>query len=194
MMQNLPIHFLPSVQWFAKSAGLQDYGLDTQSRFQRQTPLNHCLILTANGIFKIIVPICNTGRKAAHLPINEVRISYSVPWQSLVIKTIRSAYGSSSFFIFYKDEFEALIQTKHIYLWQFNLTLIEWMNLQFGLHPNVQIGSGNGKPEDLKEYLDEYRQVFGHKMQFVSGLSAIDLLFNLGPDAGEFLRRGSFKG
>lgn len=188
-MQSLPIHFLPSVLWYAHASKLEEFCLNIHTKFQRQTPLNHCHILTANGSFKLIVPISSTGRKAAHLPIHEVQISYTDHWQALLIKTIRSAYGSSSFFLYYKDEFEDLVQNKPAYLWQYNLELINWLNSQFGFSPKIQISQSFMDNDEIPLIkMEEYRQVFGHKMDFVPGLSAIDLLFNLGPDAGEYLR------
>ena len=38
-----------------------------------------------------------------------------------------------------------------------------------------------------KEFFPEYPQIFSDRQGFLHDLSIIDLLFNLGPDAGEYL-------
>ena len=68
--------------WAAASQGY----LEAWEHYSRQTYRNRYLILGANSIIPLTVPVRRaTGNDA---PIREVEIDYSTPWQRLHFKTL----------------------------------------------------------------------------------------------------------
>ena len=194
--------------------------MEACEHYSKQTWRNRCAILTASGKENLLIPIVHgtggegspsdgrpTDRNLSHIPIREVRIDYSVDWVRAHEQAIATAYGSSAYFEYYKDELFALLESGEGGLYAFNRRLIDWLLGKLHLPasmadsrefvrptPTALASVDACGPLDLRERLHPkkaplyhcgrpYYQVFSAQFGFVEGLSVLDLLFNEGPDS-----------
>ncbi len=91
--------------------------------FIKQTYRNRCVILGANGPISLIVPVVKgRGKK---ILMKDLKISYDVDWQRNHWRTIFSAYNSSPFFDYFKDDIFPFFEKKEKFLLDFNLKIHE---------------------------------------------------------------------
>lgn len=156
------------------------------------------IILGVNGPVKLTIPVQSLhGEKK---PVSDIRISGNT-WISGCLKSIRSAYGRAAFFEFYFDEVERIFLRKHSFLLDLNLESTHCLASGFKLAPpvltegkspeydpsNVSDLRGSFEPASPVPQTSSYPQVFSDRHGFVNGLSAIDLLFNMGPKSVDYV-------
>lgn len=189
----------PNLDFFKMANRSGKIILETNENFQKQTYRNRYEIAGPNGSQSLIVPIKKFGKH--NCPLSEVGISYETDWQKIHWRTLETAYNSSPYFLYYKDDLEKLIFAKHQLLYEFAIKSIEF--LVDNLNLNVSISQStiyeksplgitdlrntvSPKKPDLFKYSDYY-QVYKGKLGFMGNLSALDLLFNEGPAAEAYL-------
>ncbi len=204
--------FFPPVSWFAAAA--KDWGrvvvtnpssfcdvyLEAHENFQKQSYRNRCIIASANGPEAISVPVLHDG-DIFHTPITEIRVDYKDQWVKKAWRAIESAYSTSAYFEYYKDDIYAILSSGIPTLWDLNLRIIEFFiqKIRLGIHivPTESYASaGNAldyrnvihpkRQNTILKDLDmekPYFQVFAGKYGFQSDLSVMDLLFNEGPQS-----------
>lgn len=204
--------FFPPVSWFAAAA--KDWGrvvvtnpssfcdvyLEAHENFQKQSYRNRCIIASANGPEAISVPVVHDG-DIFHTPITEIRVDYKDQWVKKAWRAIESAYSTSAYFEYYKDDIYAILSSGIPILWDLNLRIIEFFiqKIRLGIRivPTESYASaGNAldyrdiihpkKQNTILKDLDmekPYFQVFAGKYGFQSDLSVMDLLFNEGPQS-----------
>lgn len=159
--------------------------IDAEENYQKQTYRNRCRILASNGVEDLRVPIVHDGRRK----ITEVRVDYSTDWVRRTEYAIETAYFSSPFFGYYRDELFAILDSHPETLWELNSRLTDFFCRKIGIVP----AWGGRDGEDLRDVIHpkkapylktrEYWQVFREKFGFVGNLSIMDLLFNEGPES-----------
>ncbi len=171
-------------------------------RFQKQTYRNRSYIYGPNGKLRLVVPIVHNQKK--YRTDCETQIFNQIPWKKTHWKTLCASYRSSPYFEFYEDRLYPLYQCHNNQLFEFNLQLIQTICgfLNFDLDYNV-IKAVKGQhhvvecllnaKNQIKYSLNQYHQVFGNKYGFISNLSIVDLLFNVGPDSLIFLKKLNLK-
>ena len=130
--------------------------------------------------------------------MKEIRIAYSGGWQQMHWRAIESAYSSTPFFEYYRDDFEPFFQKKTEFLIDLNAGLqsliLKLIDIPVPISFTTQYKEFFSENEvDLrdffhpkKEYPHEFKpyyQVFNRKFGFQKELSIIDLLFNMGTEA-----------
>lgn len=168
--------------------------------FPKQTYRNRCEIMTTAGKTSLVVPV--TKPQGNHTLTNNIEICYREPWNRNHWKTLQSGYRSSPFFSFYTDIIQALFESREILLVTHNHNILKTISGLIGIDPSVEFTNDYLKePQGLldlrtkfspKSYrplfeFPRYPQVFEYKYGFMPDLSILDLLFNLGPDAGKYL-------
>ncbi len=182
--------------------------IEQHENFIKQTFRNRYTILAANGPVSLIVPVVKgRGKK---IRIKDLQISYDTEWQRNHWRTLFSAYNSSPFFEYYKDELSTILEKRYPFLLDLNLMIhdkiCEWLELDNNL---VLTGTFENVPEDtlnLREAFSpkphknlhdpnyqpcHYTQVFSEKFGFVPGLSILDLVFNEGPNSYSILQKST---
>jgi len=195
-------YFAP-IQYYSKFLNADKVYIEQFENFIKQTYRNRCVILGGNGPIQLIVPVVK-GRGPKIL-IKDLKISYDTDWQRNHWRTIFSAFNSSPFFEYYKDDIQPFFEKKHQFLLDFNLkihdTICELLEIQnsavltddFEKVPTGTLNLRECISPKIKTQTDshfqaiEYTQVFSEKLGFVPNLSILDLLFNEGPNSYSIL-------
>ncbi len=169
--------------------------MDGVGRYLKQTYRNRCRILTANGPMDLSFPIVHNGSYG----IRDVLVDYSTDWLRKTEYAIDSAYYSSPFFEYYRDELFSVLDRRPSTLWNLDMDIIDFFCRKIGIAPEIVTTSQ--EVEDSEDYRDrihpkkdpvfinaEYWQVFREKFGFVPNMSVMDLLFNEGPESVCYLR------
>ena len=207
--------YFPPVAWLALAAREMTLSpdrvlpstvkLEACENYQKQSYRNRCYILASDGVQMLQVPVVH----GADMAITRVRVDYSTPWVVRTQRALDTAYETSAYYYYYRDELFSLLEAKPQTLWELNLSTIRFLlkktgiacelsptagfigpdmeadDFRFSLHPkkedSVLAQLGLDKP---------YYQVFRDRMGgFTPKLSCLDLLFNEGPDSIMWLKK-----
>ena len=174
---------------------------ENEDNYQKQTYRNRTYIYGANGTLLLNIPILHLG-KGNHQKYKDLQIENSFQWQKHHWKSLESAYRSSPFFEFYEDDLRPLFFTKQKFLLDFNYSCFEIVCdcLQLDLnYTKTEEYFRNPEQIDLRHTInakkpdshtfDRYAQVFEDKEGFINNLSILDLLFNEGTNASNYLEQ-----
>ncbi len=170
--------------------------------FQKQTYRNRCYIATDRGRLMLNIPIRHVGGSTGRQQYREVRIENTYPWQRQHWRSLETAYRAAPFFEYFEADLRPLFETSFSFLLDLNLATIDRLCTLLKLpFPEARTSSFIAAPEgildarclieakreDLCE-VPQYTQVFQERHGFLTNLSALDLLFNEGTAAVEYLR------
>ncbi|MBN1186032.1 MAG: WbqC family protein [Bacteroidales bacterium] len=201
----LSVAYLGPIQYFGKIISYPNVLIEQHDTFGKQSYRNRCRIFGANGPLSLSIPV---QRASQHkIKVKDVKIDYSEDWQKQHWKSIESAYRSAAFYEYYHDELEPFYQRKYDFLIDFTNEIQDAVLSCIGITPDITytndfIIPGSEEVMDYREMIHpkksihdplfsstEYFQVFSDKSGFQPNLSIIDLLFNMGPDAVEVLKK-----
>jgi hypothetical protein len=190
----LELQYLPDIGYLTKLANRGEVLLENCESFVKSSSRNRTQIATANGRQMLSIPI--QGGRSHHQRYRDAQIDYRQSWQRLHLNSIQTAYGKSPFYEYYRDELNAHFAKKPAFLWDWNYTLMQWICDKYKFSTRFVLTESYEKnyPAGV-DYRDQhktlstgnqtpYHQCFSSKTGFLSGLSGIDLLFNLGPSEG----------
>lgn len=201
-MKNILLHpsYFPSISHFVAIAQADLVTFEMEDHFQKQTNRNRMYIYSPNGIQLLNIPVKHS--KEAHQKIKEVRLETAFDWQKQHFKSLEAAYRTSPFFEYFEDDIRTVFEKKHTFLMDLNMETMaivsKCLGLEFDYDETVEYfhtvtvkhdyrGLVNGK-KDLSQF-DSYTQVFGEKHGYLNNLSILDLLFNEGRYALEYLKK-----
>ena len=202
---NILVHptYFPSISHFAAIAKADTVVFEMEDNFQKQTNRNRMYIYSPNGIQLLNVPVKSSNSKQM---TKDVKLENAFNWQKQHLKSLESAYRTSPFFEYFEDTFQPIFTKKHTFLMDLNLESIELVSkcLRLDFQPEKTIeyfhevpeyedfrGLANGKKD--KNEFENYTQVFHEKHGFLNNLSILDLLFNEGKFALEYLKNQNLK-
>jgi hypothetical protein len=196
----LPMFYLPPVAYFtALNKYKPNVLIEKHEHLVKQTYRNRAHIYSPDGLLPLVVPVVKGAK--VHTSVKDVKISNDFRWQRLHWMSLESCYRRSAYFEFYEDDFAPFYHKPFNYLFDYNEQLLNLIlkflklpvKLQFTdeyhkdhtqltdyrstIHPKKEIGFEQ-KP---------YFQVFEERKGFIKDLSIIDLLFNQGPQAINYL-------
>jgi hypothetical protein len=180
--------------------------LEQYEYYVKQSYRNRCNIAGPNGVLALTIPIEKNGKEK--ILVRDIRISEHDDWQIQHWRSIESAYNSTPFFEYYKDDLVHFYRKKWNFLWDFNLEIQSTILNLLELQPNI------GFTDEYKVKLDEnyldlrqsihpkienqlfsnnsYYQVFEQRFGFQPNLSIIDLLFNMGNESQLLIHNSQF--
>jgi hypothetical protein len=190
--------YFPSAEYFSLIKNADKVFIEQHENYIKQTYRNRCKILTSNGVLKLSIPVMKgPGLK---IQLKEIVIDYSKRWQQVHLRVITSAYSRSPYFQFYSDNLWKILLKNHRFLIDLNEELLnkclEFLNINKCILHTSLFQPELELPEDFRYRISPkkgsgftsrpYIQVFGDS-EFVGGLSILDLLFNMGPEAEGYI-------
>lgn len=142
---------------------------------------NRYNIAGPNNIQTLTVPITQDDK---HKPITQVRINYNENWIRDHKHAWQTAYGKSPFFEYYDYRFWSILDAQPVML---SDLIYPWNQLLFAQLGFIPFASTSTEIQQNIIQIKSYPQVFDVKFGFRSEVSGIDLLFNQGPLAKEYL-------
>lgn len=182
-MTVLPPFLFPPVSWFLDAAQTQCV-VGLGGYFEKQSLRNRCYIGGPNDTQALVVPIVHTGEKQLFL---QTQISRREKWAKEHAHSLRSAYGKAPFYEFYDYKILPLIENTSYSLAELNQASIEVLCKAFDI-PCPEFHVEQEATAWVPRTPQAYPQVFEDRFGFRPTLSALDLLFNLGPEAGDYLK------
>lgn len=204
---NIILHptYFPNIAHFVAMVNAKHIVFEMDDNFLKQTFRNRCYIYGANGKLALNIPVIHTQKNRQKYI--DVKIFNEDNWQSNHWKSLLSAYRTSPFFEYYEDELRPLFNIKKDFILDYNLTCFEviceclQLNLQTSKSELYKKTVENTEDyrflvnakKDQAPLFNNYTQVFSDKHGFISNLSILDLLFNEGPNAQNYLENQTLK-
>lgn len=206
--------YLGNIQYFGKLAA--GAAVEAHENFQKQTYRNRAEVMTAAGVRPLTVPI--VWNHYAKIPIRQVRIDYTLPWQREHWRTLKAGYAAAPYFDHYAEKLEPFYDERTYrpeFLFDLNCDLTRVLLGLFGWPDVLRYTEAFTPPTpldkavaagDFREAIShkprlrrpdpsfrapEYYQVFADRIPFAENLSAIDLLFCEGPQAGRMIKESA---
>ena len=189
-----------SISHFAAIVQAKSITFETDDNFQKQTNRNRMYIYSANGIQLLNIPVKHSN--TVHQKFRDVQLETAFNWQKQHFKSLEAAYRTSPFFEYFEDDIRHLFEKKHRFMMDLDFETYDLVCNCLGIsadyskteeyYKEVKEQSdfrflANGK-KDLHQF-EPYTQVFEEKHGFINNLSILDLLFNEGRYAVDYLKK-----
>lgn len=203
---TLPPRLCGGIELYVAAWAAGSYGMDWSRRFDKREKGTHRFtIADTRGHLDLTVPIAKPSSSRCRW--DEVGISTHGAWWDVHRVALESAYGRTPYFEFYIDRFMPMLTTGvHERFPQLALLANAWdaqiadilgLCRRSSTAPdNITTGTLTVAPEASAADaalltptgdIPPYRQVRANKLGFIRGLSVLDLIFNLGPEAQLYL-------
>ena len=165
----------------------------------KQSYRNRCYLLSAHGRQLLSVPVYLGSQHKT--PVKDITIDYSKRWQQVHLRAMAASYSSSPYFEFYFESFEKILSRKNDFLLDLNMelteTILEILKMKTKISYSTSFEPRGEMENDFRYKITpkeksqfsakEYFQVFNNSKGFIQGLSILDLIFNMGPEAVKYL-------
>jgi len=199
-MVLVSIAYLPPVEYFSVISRADEVLVEKEENYLKQTYRNRCYILSAHGPQLLSVPVYLGSLHKT--PVKNIRIDYSKRWQQVHTGAMTASYNSSPYFEFYFNKIEKIILKNHEYLFDLNMeltnSLLDILKMKKTISYTTNFISVGDMEYDFRYKITpkekshfafkKYFQVFNNGEGFVPGMSIIDLLFNMGPEAVDYIK------
>jgi hypothetical protein len=196
-----PPEYFPGLPFWALLLACDEVVLADDFQYSRQSFQNRARLKTPNGWQWITVPLKGGGRGYS---IAEVEIDNSVPWRGKHLRALQYNYRSTPYFESFEDRFIEFFDQDWETLGSLTVTSIGLVCDILGLQtPDTASTGGTAGDQSRELILDSDRADGGAAILefepaaypqnfegFESGLSVLDLLFNVGFEAIDRIRSG----
>ena len=182
--------------------------LEACENYQKQSYRNRCYILAGDGVQMLQVPVQHSKGEVP-LNIQNMLVDYSTPWVVRTQRALDTAYETAAYYEYYRDDVFAVLDAQPETLWELNLSTIRLLLEKTGIacmfSPTSAFAAPGSEPDDYRFSIHPkqpdpileslglerpYYQVFQDRLGgFTPRLSALDLLFNEGPDSILWLKK-----
>jgi hypothetical protein len=207
----MPLYYLPNTEYLTKFVQFKDFSIENSDNYQKGTFRNRCYIATSLGATPLSIPL--KKGKNNNQSFREVAIAYDVDWQRQHWQSIKTAYGSAPFWMYYAPIFEKFYQKPYTFLFDYNYDILETLlnilkikkdiNLSFTNtyvknYENIRNPDSSGtEGVDFRSAFPlknstfkgkKYGQLFEDRVGFLPNMSALDLVMCCGNQSLEVLR------
>ena len=197
---HIELHYLPSLEYMTLLLQNPSLVFEVEENFPKQTYRNRCLILGANGVERLTVPVIHvSGEKVKS---KDTKIDYSQNWVKQHQGAIQAAYGNAPYYEYFEPYLSQIFAKKRFFLVDLSIDLLSFtyrildlplsysVTTEFGVFEGLSSYDQISAKKDWTQrsaYLNKpYRQCFG--TEFVPNLSVLDLLMNHGKESLTFLK------
>ena len=193
--------YFPSISHYIAMINADSITFEVEDTFQKQTNRNRMYIYSPNGIQMLNISVKHDSAKAN---FKDIKIDNQYNWQKNHFKSLEAAYKNSPFYEYFIDDLKPLFEKKHEFMLDLNFEIFELLNEALGVSIPFEKTTEyfhevtdktdfrylvNGKKD--KTQIEPYTQVFDDKHGFLNNLSILDLLFNEGRYAVDYLKQHS---
>jgi hypothetical protein len=200
------IAYFPPISIMTAANLCDTWMLETHENYQKGSFRNRCYLVGSQGPILLSVPLKKGKNRQQN--IQEVEISYDEDWPTKHFRTMQTCYGSSAYFLYYEDRIRNLLESRPNNLFDLCYSsislLLDLLNVKvelkctknwlsdynnhfFDLRNRLSTKAGLSSEEtELTMLISRYQQIFPAQFP-ISKISALDLLFNLGPEAKKYL-------
>ncbi len=192
----LPTSYFGPIPYYSILVKSDNYVLEKHENFIKQTVRSRCIINSSSGKLNLSIP--RIRKNSSKTKIKDIRICYNEPWQKIHLRSIITCYNSSPFFDYYKEKISKIFNLKEKFLIDFSLKshliVMDFLKLNQNINYTKFFENINNST-DYRNYgfcsKEDYKydQVYFTKNDFIKDLSILDLIFNLGPESIDFLKK-----
>ena len=192
--------YFPSISYMARFLAEDEPFVEVWETYRKQTYRNRCRVMTANGVESLSVPVVKANGN--HTMTKDVLVSPNVPWQHIHSRCLESAYKASPYFDHYYDYLRPIFEGHFERLIDLNDAAMQAVLKMLKVKKEIVHTTDYVREaeNDLREAFNPkrqadpalfpvYYQVFSTKFPFAANLSVLDLVFNEGPEAREYLKK-----
>lgn len=140
--------YLPPIEYLAAIATQYSFrpgSSDTEAalvsieaceHYQKQSWRNRCRILAGDGPQDLNIPIVHDDFGK---PISQMRIDWTTDWLTRHKRAIVSAYGTSPYFEYYRDELFEIMDARPSLLLDFNTSILRFLLRKTGIRANISL-------------------------------------------------------
>lgn len=200
-MNNILIYptYFPSISHYIAMIQAKSVTFEVEDTFQKQTNRNRMYIYSPNGIQMLNIPV---KHDSANSNFKDIKIDNQNNWQKNHFKSLEAAYKNSPFYEYFVDDLNPIFEKKHEFMLDLNFEVFELVNAALGISIPFEKTTEylhevtdktdfrylvNGKKDTT--IIEPYTQVFDTKHGFINNLSILDLLFNEGRFAVDYLKQ-----
>ena len=200
MNRKIEIQLFGPIAAFARIHEVDTIVLEKQEHWQKMGFRNRFQVLGANQVLAITVPLL--GGRDQKAMTAALKIDYNGRGMKEHWRTLESLYNRSPFFYHYAPGLQQVWEARHEYLWQMAEHSLRWSLQQLRWQGQIDYSTSFSPivhaeetdfrhrllPKNRTQFLlPAYQQTFGER--FETNLSIVDLLFNLGPAAKNYLQQ-----
>lgn len=202
-MDNILIYptYFPSISHYIAMIEAKSVTFEVEDTFQKQTNRNRMHIHSPNGIQMLNISVKHSG---SNDKFKDIKIDNQYNWQKNHFKSLEAAYKNSPFYEYFVDDIRPIFEKKHEFMLDLNFEIFELVNDALGISlPFEKTTEYFHEVTDKKDFrylvngkkdttqIEPYTQVFDDKNGFINNLSILDLLFNEGRYAVDYLKQHS---
>jgi len=191
--------YFPSISNYVAMINAKSVTFEVEDTFQKQTNRNRMYIYSPNGIQMLNISVKHDD---ANSQFKDIKIDNQNNWQKNHFKSLEAAYKNSPFYEYFIDDLKPLFEKKHEFMLDLNFEVFELVNDALGISIPFEKTTEyfhevsdktdfrylvNGKKDTTQ--IEPYTQVFDDKHGFINNLSILDLLFNEGRYAVDYLKQ-----
>lgn len=202
MTTLFPTAYFGNIEYYSFLSAAEGVMIEAKEHFPKQTYRNRTLIMSANGVIPIYVPLKKS--RGGKTLTDELEIDYSMDWGRKAWRALVSSYKNSAFFEHYEADFNPFFTDRYSSLLEMNTDILTTTCSILDLYikpettptylSNSELGDNT---MDLREFFTpkrdstaqftEYYQVFADRLPFEKNLSILDLIFCEGTAAKDYL-------
>lgn len=189
--------YFGSIAYYACVAQLAYPVMNTRLRYDKRNKATHrTTIADVNGPLRLTVPVTHPEGLTGPLTWADMRLSAHGSWWDVHRVALESAYGRTPFFEFYIDRFLPVLTREVMDRFDSVAALDSFIDAQIReilqlpeslACTEVKADCIISEPREL--IMPPYYQLRRDKLGFIPGLSILDLIFNIGPEAQLYLKQ-----